>query len=93
MDRTLRGAKFEREKLETKYLKKMEYYFKNSNPCLLIDDTLNKKEGKHIEETQKHFDHDIGGYILGHQYFTAILYIPFLKIVKGTYGLAQKVMA
>lgn len=77
---TLNEAKFEKEKLEKRYLKKVRFMFKNSKVYLLLDDTLVERNGKCIEQTQKHFDHNSNKYIQGHQYFTAILYTPFLQL-------------
>lgn len=80
LDRMLREAKFDREKLEERYLKKIRYLFKSYEPYLLLDDTLDKREGKNIEETQSHFDHNTNSYVTGHQYFTSIIYTPFLQM-------------
>jgi len=77
---TLNEAKFEKEKLEKRYLKKLKYMFKNVKVYLLIDDTLVERDGKYIEQTKKHFNHNSNNYIQGHQFFTAILYTPFLQL-------------
>src|SRR3989344_4690224 len=76
----LTEAKFEEEVLKRRYLEKIRYLFKNAKVFLIIDDTLVERNGKTIEEAQKHFDHNSNGYINGHQFFTAILYTPFLQL-------------
>jgi len=73
-------AKFEKEKLEERYLKKMKFLFKNAKVFLILDDTLVERNGKKIESTQKHFDHNSNNYVNGHQFFTAIFCIGFLQI-------------
>src|SRR3989344_2898740 len=80
IDRILNEAKFERERLEKRYFEKIRYLFKNSKIYLVIDDTLVERDGEKIEETQSHFDHNTNGFIKGHQFFTAILYTPFLEL-------------
>lgn len=77
---TLTEAKFEKEKLEKRYFEKIKFMFKGSKVYLLLDDTLVERNGKHIEQTQKHFDHNSNNYIQGHQFFTAILCTPFLQL-------------
>jgi len=80
IDRILNEAKFEKERLEKRYFEKIRYLFKNSKIYLIIDDTLVERDGEKIEETQSHFDHNTNGFIKGHQFFTAILYTPFLEL-------------
>jgi hypothetical protein len=80
IDRILNEAKFEKEILEKRYLRKIKHLFKNSEIYLLIDDTLVERNGKKIEETQKHFDHTTNSFVNGHQFFTAILHTPFLEL-------------
>lgn len=77
---TVNEAKYEQEKLEERYLKKIKFMFRNADIYLLLDDTLVEKNGKYIEQTQKHFDHNLNDYIEGHQYFTAILRTSFLQL-------------
>jgi SRSO17 transposase len=77
---TLTEAKFEQEELEKRYYKKINFMFKNYEIYLLIDDTLVERDGKKIEQAQKHFDHNEEKYINGHQFFTAILWTPFLQL-------------
>jgi len=80
LNRILNKAKFEKEQLEKRYLKKIKYLFKNSKTSLIIDDTLVERNGKHIELTQKHHDHNTNSYINGHQFFTAIIHTGFLQL-------------
>jgi len=80
LNRILNEAKFEKEKLEKRYLKKIRHLFKNATTFLLIDDTLVERNGKHIELTQKHHDHNTNSYMKGHQFFTAIIYTSFLQL-------------
>jgi len=80
LNRILIDAKFEKELLEEKYLKKIRYLFRGQDIFLIIDDTLVPHDGKHIEESQDHFDHTSNSFIKGHQFFTAILYTPFLQL-------------
>lgn len=80
MNRILTEAKFEKELFEERYLKKLRFMFGNSKIYVILDDTLVEHNGKLIEETQNHFDHNTNGYIKGHQFFTAILYTPHLQL-------------
>jgi len=73
-------AKFEKEKLEKRYLKKLKYLFKKFPVYLIIDDTLVERNGKKVEEAQHHFDHNEKDYVKGHQFFTSLLYTPFLQM-------------
>ena len=77
---TLNEAKFDKEKLEKRYFEKLKYVFKDAKTYLLIDDTLVERDGKHIEQTQSHFDHNCNSYVNGHQFFTAILCTSFLQL-------------
>lgn len=76
----LTEAKFEEELLKQRYLRKIRYLFKNVPVYLIIDDTLVERNGKTIQEAQKHFDHTTSDYINGHQFFTAILWTPLLQL-------------
>lgn len=80
LNRVLTEAKFEEEYLRKRYLEKIRYFFKNMQVYLIIDDTLVERNGKTIEEAQKHFDHNTDSFINGHQFFTALLYTPFLQL-------------
>ena len=76
----LTEAKFEKESFEKRYLKKISFLFRNLDIYLLFDDTIVERNGESVEETQKHFDHSKNNYVQGHQFFTAILYTPFLQL-------------
>ncbi|MFQ5621153.1 MAG: transposase, partial [Candidatus Nanoarchaeia archaeon] len=78
MARLLDSAKFEQELLEARYLKKVRYLMKGQYVSLLLDDTLTKREGKHVVEAQFHHDHCSGGYIRGHQFVTAMIHTSVL---------------
>ena len=80
INRIMEDAKFEKEQLEERYLQKIRYLFKNSKVYLIIDDTLNKREGKCVEEAQEHYDHTTSSFVRGHQFFTSLLYTPFLQL-------------
>ena len=80
LNRVLTESKFEKQELEKRYLKKMKYLFKNSEVYLLFDDTLVERNGDKVEEAQKHHDHNTNGYVRGHQFFTSMLYTPFLQL-------------
>ena len=80
LNRILNEAKFDKEKLEKRYFKKIKYLFKNAITYLLIDDTLVERNGKKIELTQKHKDHNTNSYINGHQFFTSMIYTGFLQL-------------
>lgn len=80
LNRILTEAKFEEEYLQKRYLEKIRYLFKNMQVYLIIDDTLVERNGPTVEEAQKHFDHNSNSFINGHQFFTALLYTPFLQL-------------
>jgi hypothetical protein len=80
LDRMLTEATFEKEQLENRYLKKLRYFFKNSDVYLIIDDTLVERNGEGVEGIQKHYDHNTNSYINGHQFFTSLLYTPLLQL-------------
>ena len=76
----LTKARFEKETLEKRYLKKIKFMFNSFDVYLIIDDTLVERNGKHIEETKSHFDHNENRYVIGHQFFTSLLYTPFMQL-------------
>ena len=80
LNRILNDAKFEKRLLEERYFKKICYLFRGFDIFLIIDDTLVPHDGKHIDESQEHFDHTSNSYIKGHQFFTGILYTSFLQL-------------
>lgn len=81
LKRLLSEARFRQEMLEERYLKKIKYYTKDQEMSLIFDDTLVKREGKKIEETQRHKNH-CGGeeFITGHQFFTSVIYTPIVQL-------------
>lgn len=80
LNRILTTAKFSQEELEERYYKKIKYLTRGQEVSLLFDDTLVERDGKHIEETQRHKDHSADGFITGHQFFTSIIYTPILQL-------------
>lgn len=81
LSRVLTEAKFKQYELEKRYLKKVAYLTKGQQVSLLFDDTLVKREGKKVEETQRH-KNDLDGeeFIIGHQFFTAVIYTPAIQL-------------
>ncbi|MBU0459152.1 transposase [Patescibacteria group bacterium] len=80
VSRILTEAHFKQELLEQRYLKKIKYICKGQIISLLFDDTLVEREGKKIEETQFHKDHCNNGFVMGHQFFTALIHTPILQL-------------
>jgi hypothetical protein len=70
----LQYAEFKQERLEERYLKKVKHLFKDKETTRIFDDTLDYREGKHIEESQYHQDHCSNKNVRGHQFFTAMLF-------------------
>ena len=80
MQRVLNDSAFEQQRLEERYLKKVAYWCKGQQVYLILDDTLNEHEGKHIEQTQVHYNHSNDGYLTGHQFFTAIIFTEGIQL-------------
>jgi hypothetical protein len=81
LNRVLSESKFKQNELQARYLKKIKYYTKGHEISLIFDDTLVEREGKRVEETQRHKNHAEGAeYITGHQFFTSIIYTPRLQL-------------
>ena len=81
LNRVLSEARFKQDILEKRYIKKIRYYTKGQEISLIFDDTLVKREGKKVEETQSHKNHSGGEeYITGHQFFTSIISTPMLQL-------------
>lgn len=80
IDRVLTEARFKQELLEARYLKKVAHLTRGRDVSLLFDDTLVKREGKTVEETQYHKDHSSNGYVLGNQFFTAMIHTKLLQL-------------
>lgn len=76
----LTEARFEQDALTKRYLEKIRYLFKNVRVYLIIDDTLVERNGDTVQEAQYHYDHNTGKQIKGHQFFTALLWTPFLQL-------------
>jgi SRSO17 transposase len=73
LNRFLTCADWSAEALQYRYLKKVRHAFNREKASLVIDDSLSKKTGKHIAETQYHKDHSSEGYVFGHQIVTALV--------------------
>ena len=56
INRILVDAKFKQDELEERYMKKIKYLTKGHEISLLFDDTIVKRNGKKVEETQIHKD-------------------------------------
>lgn len=80
MGRILRESKFNQEYLEQRYLRKIRYLTKGQYVSLIFDDTLVEREGKNVEETQRHKDHSSNSFITGHQFFTSLIHTPILQL-------------
>lgn len=80
LNRILTEAKFDHAELEDRYYKKIKYLVAGQDVSLLFDDTLVKREGSRVEETQSHKDHSADDFISGHQFFTSIIYTPILQL-------------
>lgn len=81
LKRLLTEARFKQEELEERYLKKIKYFTKGQEISLLFDDTLVKREGKKIEEAQRHKNHSGDDeFITGHQFFTSMIATPILQL-------------
>jgi len=73
LNRFLTQAGWDEQKLEDRYTQKIRHLFGREKASLVIDDSLSKKTGEHIEEVQYHKDHSSNGYVLGHQIVTALV--------------------
>tara|TARA_Y100000310_G_C20565100_1_gene755091 strand:+ start:90 stop:1265 length:1176 start_codon:yes stop_codon:yes gene_type:complete len=81
LNRVLSESKFKQTELEDRYLKKIDYLTRGYETSLLLDDTLVKREGKKVEETQSHKVHSgDDDYLLGHQFFTSVIYTSVLQL-------------
>jgi hypothetical protein len=72
LNRFLTEAPWDESALERKYHAQLRLVQGRQSAMLVIDDSLAKKTGKHIDDTQYHKNH-VGGqkYIFGHQFVTA----------------------
>jgi hypothetical protein len=73
LNRFLTSSGWEEADVQGKYFSKIKNITGRDALSLIIDDSLSKKTGKHIEETQYHKDHSTKGYVFGHQIVTALL--------------------
>ena len=80
LSRLLTEASFKQEQLEQRYLKKIKYLTKGIKISLLFDDTLVERNGKKVEEAQRHFNHSEDEFISGHQFFTSLIHTPVLQL-------------
>jgi len=81
LNRILTEAQFKQQELEERYLKKVSYYSRWQETSLIFDDTLVKREGKKVEETQSHKNHCKGEeFITGHQFFTSMIHTPLMQL-------------
>ena len=73
LNRFLTETDWNEDEVQDRYLKKINHQTKGKPISLVIDDSLSKKTGKHIEEVQYHKDHASNGYVFGHQIVTALI--------------------
>ena len=73
LNRFLTNAEWGEDEVQDRYIKKINHQTKGKPVSLIIDDSLSKKTGKHIEEVQYHKDHAGNGYVFGHQIVTALI--------------------
>ena len=80
INRILNESKFEQELLDKRYLNKIKYLTKGQYIILVFDDSLVERNGKCVEETQRHKDHTENKFIIGHQFFTSMIYTVLLTL-------------
>ena len=73
LNRFLTEAEWSEDDVQDRYVKKINHQTKGMSVSLIIDDSLSKKTGKHIEETQYHKDHSNNSFVFGHQIVTAMI--------------------
>lgn len=73
LNRFLTESEWDENNVQDRYIKKIKHQTKGKQVSLLIDDSLSKKTGKHIEETQYHKDHSNNSFVFGHQIVTAMI--------------------
>ena len=73
LNRFLTESSWNEDKVQERYVKKVNHLTHRKQVSLLIDDSISKKTGKHIEEAQYHKDHAGSGYVFGHQIVTALI--------------------
>ncbi|MDP3788740.1 MAG: transposase [Candidatus Chromulinivorax sp.] len=73
LNRFLTESCWDEDQIQERYVKKVNHLTHRKQVSLLIDDSISKKTGKHIEEAQYHKDHASKGYVFGHQIVTALI--------------------
>jgi len=73
LNRFLTSAPWNAQAVEKKYFGKIKQVFGRNSVSLVIDDSLAKKTGKHIDDVQYHKNHSSSGFVFGHQFVTAVL--------------------
>lgn len=73
LNRFLTESSWNEDDVQDRYIKKVNHQTKGKPVSLVIDDSISKKTGKHIEEAQYHKDHASKGYVFGHQIVTALI--------------------
>lgn len=79
-NRFLTASPWSEEDVGKRYMTILRRVIGQQGISLIIDDTLSKKTGNHIEETQYHKDHASSGYVFGHQWVTALLHVNNLLL-------------
>ena len=74
LNRFLTESEWSEDEVQNRYAKKISHQTKGKPVSLIIDDSLPKKTGKHIEEVQYHKGHAGNGYVFGHQIVTALIH-------------------
>jgi SRSO17 transposase len=72
-NRFITASDWNENKVEDRYLKKVNHLTNRRPVSLIIDDSTAKKTGKYIEGVQFHKDHSNNGYVFGHQIVTAMI--------------------
>lgn len=73
LNRFLTTSSWGEDKLQNRYVKKINHLTSRKQTSLIIDDSISKKTGRHIADTQYHKDHSSKGYVFGHQIVTALI--------------------
>ncbi|MBI3309409.1 MAG: transposase [Candidatus Melainabacteria bacterium] len=73
LNRFLTESEWDEKNVQDRYIKKINHQTRGKPVSLVIDDSISKKTGKHIEEAQYHKDHAGKGYVFGHQIVTALI--------------------
>lgn len=73
LNRFLTESSWNEDDVQDRYIKKLSHQTKGRIVSLVLDDSIAKKTGKHIEEAQYHKDHSSKGFVFGHQVVTALV--------------------